>query len=119
MKRLLGLLLLAHSFFLSAEAIAQGLPAPRTGRMNEVQNFLFGPPIAGQYKGLSQTMLKGLRARAFHILHREPLALLACILLLPLPSAIPSPGGLESSTGLKCRPHGRCSTLTRTASPAS
>ncbi|WP_247567309.1 avidin/streptavidin family protein, partial [Bradyrhizobium sp. 151] len=28
MKRLLGLLLLAHSFFLSAEAIAQGLPAP-------------------------------------------------------------------------------------------
>ncbi|MGY4598366.1 hypothetical protein ACVWXL_006112 [Bradyrhizobium sp. GM22.5] len=67
--------------------------------MNEVQNFLFGPPIAGQYKGLSQTMLKGLRARAFHILHREPLALLACILLLPLPSAIPSPGGLESSNG--------------------
>lgn len=35
-------------------------------------------------------MLKDLRVRASHILHRELLVQLACILLLLLPGAIPS-----------------------------
>lgn len=86
--------------------------------MNEVRNCLFGPPIAGRYKGLSQTMLKGLRARASRILQRDPLVQPACILLLPLPSAIPLPAGLEQLRGLRCQRLGRCSTLITKASLA-
>ncbi|MGY3105587.1 MULTISPECIES: avidin/streptavidin family protein [unclassified Bradyrhizobium] len=51
MKRLLGLLLLAHSFFFSAEAIAQRLPAPSYWKNERGSELLVWSANSGAIQG--------------------------------------------------------------------